>query len=324
MPLQLAKFTVSNLHGQKDVHVDLRDNKVILVGENGSGKSTIVNLLYYCLTRQFHRASAYRFDYVELDLNNEIFRLSKDEMIQAKPSEPMHLSARWDRKYKQIATTVPPSVLRDALDDDLLSETLAERFDVPADFIRYVTKHFVDERESENLVRFADALTSCKDIQFLYLPTYRRIEQDLQSIFRKSSIDVDELSIALSKGAEDTYVELVHFGMEDVDRKIKVTLGHLKDALTTALNNLTGSYLRDIIQGAYEAVNYEQLKDIDWKLLDSMLDRIPDDTLPQSDKVLLRSRIDAIADRRSFQPSDNVIAHFLLKLYRLNAQQQDR
>jgi recombinational DNA repair ATPase RecF len=78
MPLHLTRFTVRNLHGQKDAVIDLTENKVILIGENGSGKSTIVNLLYYCLTRQFHRTGAYRFDSVELDLNGETFTLQKD------------------------------------------------------------------------------------------------------------------------------------------------------------------------------------------------------------------------------------------------------
>jgi len=90
------------------------------------------------------------------------------------------------------------------MQDKAAQAQLAEKFDVPDDFIEYIARNLLDAPESDKVARLTDALSSCKDIQFLYLPTYRRIEQDLQSIFRKSSIDIDQLRKALSSGAEDT------------------------------------------------------------------------------------------------------------------------
>jgi hypothetical protein len=65
----------------------------------------------------------------------------------------------------------------------------------------------------------------------------------------------------------------------------------------------------------------EHLKAVDLPTLDSILARIPDGTLPQADKSVLKEKVSSIAGR-SFDPSDNVIAHFLLKLLTLYKEQQ--
>ena len=49
MPIVLTNFRVVNLHGHHSWNVSLRNNRLILVGENGTGKSTFANLVYYFL-----------------------------------------------------------------------------------------------------------------------------------------------------------------------------------------------------------------------------------------------------------------------------------
>lgn len=55
MSIDLKRVSVERMFNTFDLDVPLRDNTLILVGENGSGKSTFINLVYYALTAQWSK-----------------------------------------------------------------------------------------------------------------------------------------------------------------------------------------------------------------------------------------------------------------------------
>ena len=57
----ISRFRVEGLFGRRNVDLALSDNRLIIVGENGSGKSTVVNMLYYFVTAQWDRLQKMRF-----------------------------------------------------------------------------------------------------------------------------------------------------------------------------------------------------------------------------------------------------------------------
>ena len=50
MPVQLTRVTITALFGVYDIDVEISDNTMVIVGENGTGKSTLISLIYYALT----------------------------------------------------------------------------------------------------------------------------------------------------------------------------------------------------------------------------------------------------------------------------------
>lgn len=55
MPLKLTHFSIEGLHGNRDFNIPIVDNRLILVGENGMGKSTVAIFIFFCLTRLWDR-----------------------------------------------------------------------------------------------------------------------------------------------------------------------------------------------------------------------------------------------------------------------------
>ena len=51
MAMNLTRLDVAGLHGRRSVQLDISDNRLILVGENSTGKTIVINLLYYFLSR---------------------------------------------------------------------------------------------------------------------------------------------------------------------------------------------------------------------------------------------------------------------------------
>ena len=48
--LAVTEFKISKLFGKNDIALKFRDNMLILVGENGSGKTTILRIMYLFLS----------------------------------------------------------------------------------------------------------------------------------------------------------------------------------------------------------------------------------------------------------------------------------
>jgi recombinational DNA repair ATPase RecF len=46
----ITRFQIKKLHGYKNIDLRLVDNTLILVGENGAGKTTVLHLFYYLLS----------------------------------------------------------------------------------------------------------------------------------------------------------------------------------------------------------------------------------------------------------------------------------
>ena len=160
--------------------------------------------------------------------------------------------------------------------------------------------------------------------QVLYLPTYRRIEQDLQSIFPGTEIETEIKKVRerVARRGTSTYTELVAFGMEDVERTINERLGQIKDSVRKELNNLTGTYLRDVLRGVHNTVDWQNVRALDPATLDAIFARIDEATLPKSDQERLRSKVSDMAKRLEIDQDDKVIAHFLSKLLELYREQQ--
>jgi len=71
----------------------------------------------------------------------------------------------------------------------------------------------------------------------------------LSSIFEGADLDDFDRSRSRSRQNEsdDVYVELVEFGMKDVQQNVDHTLGQLKDFARENLNDLTLRHLGDVV-----------------------------------------------------------------------------
>lgn len=79
MPKAFTRFRIEGLHGRSTVSVPIANNRLILVGENGTGKSTVANLIYYLLTKQWRRIKEYKFTHLEADISGETVRFTHED-----------------------------------------------------------------------------------------------------------------------------------------------------------------------------------------------------------------------------------------------------
>jgi predicted ATP-binding protein involved in virulence len=81
MPTALTQFQIEGLHGRnRMIDIPIRDNRLVLVGENGTGKSTVANLLYYVLTQQWRRVNEYRFSSIRVRSSDATVQITHEDI----------------------------------------------------------------------------------------------------------------------------------------------------------------------------------------------------------------------------------------------------
>ena len=331
----LSHFQITSLHHLNTVTVEIDDDKLILVGENGTGKSTVVNLIYFFLTRQWDRMLDYKFHSIKATIHSKDYDISREEL--AENFERFSLKLRRSNKFYR---RIPRSVMRD-VDAHMMrrdrtgKETsrdyilyLAEKFDLPVSMLLeyyHERSEIADEYSllGNKLSEIDKEISQSGIEQVLYLPTYRRIEQDLHLIVPGIEKQARRMRDRYMEN-DPTYIELVEFGMEDVERTIKSTMADIKDNVRNGLNALTGTYLRDVIRGEYRSNDLlPKLKELGEATINSIFNRIPTTVLSVDEQDRLREIIIKIREKDAIAEKDKVIAHFLTQLIELHSQQTD-
>jgi predicted ATPase len=331
MAASLTQFRIEGLHGRRTIDIPIEDNRLVLVGENGTGKSTVANLIYYTLTQQWRRVREYKFSALQVTASAKTIRLKREDIDAL--HETQHLTAQWRRHYPpSVARELYRSLLEHELAiaeplDEVVLERLQDEVRVPErlrGMLEEIRKSTVSKLP-KLLLEGLKSLATWDFGQFLYLPTYRRIEQDLESIFRGIEIEekIREFRNRLKKRERTTFIELVEFGMEDVDKTIQARMAQIKESVRTGLGALTGTYLREVLRGLQDSADVSVLQSVDPNAFQSMFARIEETILPASDKRLLQKKIADISQGYTLQPEDKVIAHFLSKLVSLYKKQQE-
>jgi hypothetical protein len=159
-----------------------------------------------------------------------------------------------------------------------------------------------------------------RDSQILYLPTYRRIEKDLSLIFpdlEESTHSFQRRKGMLSAEKRRDFIELVEFGMEDVEATFKRVQSELVQKARSELNTLAGGYLRDVVRGEGDTYEIDTFTQLNNATIDRILNRVDEKTLlGEQDKIQLRAVIGKLqtSDAMSIESNDQYIAHFFSKL----------
>jgi len=180
---------------------------------------------------------------------------------------------------------------------------------------------------AENIRNISDYLEKEIEAQILYLPTYRRIEQDLKALF--PNVDEDNLfpeeNINDLKSHEHGYIELIQFGMEDVQKKLNLVSEVLKERARTELNSLAGSYLRDVIRGEATVYDKKVLSNLNNEDVNKMFARVEENTLNEVDKQKLRNVIEKLKSKQiKLSEQESYLAHFFSKLVDIHHAQQKK
>lgn len=340
--ITFKEIEIIGLFGESDIHIPIKGNRIILVGYNGIGKSTILNIFYYFISQQWHKLCEQDFVNVSLQLKNNKRKLTinRTELI-----EYLELQRR-DRRGLKYGHRHSSSLLKEA--HELLSrrarnreavvggnlprttirhdiEYLREELGIPMRVADEITREFrflsqrdfdFDSAGQENVANVDEFLSENLEGRILYLPTYRRIEKDIKTVFPEIE---EELQRKLARRRHqlfksENYIELVQFGMEDVKENLANRLESVKAYALSQINSLTTKYLRDVIRD--EAKQYDEIATsrISEDTLKSVFSKVDSAILSDKDKDKIAEVVEKIIGGDELLENEKYVAHYVIYL----------
>lgn len=255
MPNVIQRFIIQGLFGYRDVTLDFAQPYKILVGENGLGKTTIINCLYYTLSKKFEELGKIKFSSIELQIGDEVIRFTHHQLdCYNQKDEDFHPSSfyRLLESKLQIADLKTLSNLLSA--DTVSSNTVQQALNIVRrrgvtatasdDYIFRNVRRVVLDYVAMLFSQYIEKMDNLIDFEILYFPTYRRVESSFNTVSSALTDLHDEYPFYDEDDIKRIYhSELIKFGMEDVNDCIVKLTSQISDQTREGFQSVLGDML---------------------------------------------------------------------------------
>lgn len=261
---KISNFTIKKLFGYKDVSLQFKDKVQIYIGENGLGKTTVLNAFNYLLNLDWKELSNINFEEISIVVNNVKYTfLSSNIDAYLKKQEDSRRSGfaqhlNEELKNDDIAKLKTILKITDRMEkmrsvQSFLSER-GYRINASSRFIYDSVVELLSIRE--NFKEFDDfvSLFSSECPKILYYTTYRRVEKNLTVILRKM-MEKEDLDFRIPRYIREDFEKsvqtskFIHFGMGDVKREMDGICDIITKISREKLDALSTNLLKTEING---------------------------------------------------------------------------
>ena len=335
----IQSFSVKGFLGKKDVHITFNDllklengeekQVKILVGENGIGKTQLLNMFYYTLTQDFFKLAEFEFDSLEVKFTDSSLKFKKSEIkamvddVFPKDAHPIvidfvqHIGISEFLALKKYSAHRIMSILEHQYGDFFNNKRYPIGYSI--DRIRmalYHNKNINDKKnKGQSLISCPKEITDyLQEFDIMYFPTYRRVEEDLHKLDGLSSkfekdvrfLDFEETPQLLKSK------KLIQFGMEDVTLQLNkcqdIIDSMIKDGMADLMSNILTFALDD-----NQSANQDQIWDnVTERDIEIILARAGD-SLRANEREALKK---AVADKKLPNPVSGYLLQNLIEIYK--------
>lgn len=284
---KISSFKIKKLFGHKDVSLQFKDRVQIYIGENGLGKTTVLNSLFYILSLEWQEIANIAFESVSVTINKKTFEFSK-ALIEAylkqqdntrRSGFAQHLSSGLSEdeilKLKNLINNTN-SIERIKNVQSFLLEH-GYKISASSSFIYNSVLEVLAIRENFKLFDEYSTFIEENRPRILYFPTYRRVEKNLAVILR-NLVARDSMDRHIPRFYREDFEDMIqnsqfiHFGMGDVKKEIDEICDTITKISREKLDALSSDLLKTEIKGIYD-IGTNRLSAADKDKLHSILSR---------------------------------------------------
>ena len=288
--MKLKSFYINNLYGYRNVHIDFESSIKILIGENGLGKTTVLNIIYYCLSKNFEKLSNFQFESIEIIFENKNRALIKKDILDKhlkldKENSSSHftellskINPEDEKKLRIVINDKSSSFQHKRLDLQRILKTIGININAPAHYIFDLISKYFDELDGNKFYDVIKILDKNVNAKILYFPTYRRIEEDIKNIGFYTREDFND-NLQKLKFRKDLLRnteynnDVIQFGMKDVEQRIEEITSEIAHSSMLGFSDITAEMLHQLLTD-FPNVEMKKRKKIDLDKLNIILERI--------------------------------------------------
>lgn len=313
---EIKEFCIIGLWGERNYHLKINDGKLIMVGENGCGKSTVLRIVYYTLAKQWGKLIKEDFERIRIKVGDEQREFSKEQL--GKPEEYLI------DVDSEILVGLPMSFRRRYLEGnrnkfmaeeilDLLEEKYREgMFDVEIERLQEMVS-----RVPESIKEISEWLKNCMNQPVLYMPTYRRIE-------KKPEIQGREFNRIRYRNypnynLKNMKIEVSHIGMNDVNKAIHELISVIKSQYAKSSAQLNLDCFKGILSQDFKEIDTIPDEYMEAESIEMIFESLNEDELLDVDKMQIKEKLLAIIDKTAtYDEYDKIVIYYynmLIKRY---------
>ncbi|CNJ06816.1 AAA family ATPase [Yersinia bercovieri] len=264
----LSHFEIIGLHGYKNLRLEFTGLATIIVAENGTGKTTLLNALNNILTCNFKNLSTLNFNSIRIKFTDgDDFFVKKEELSYCEDEEIIKLAEYTRGRYS--AEEILAFIIDDKVDTIeksrffqdvyLRSPYTRTSFDI---FIEKIKADIGNNNNIPSLSLIKKIKEKLTGIEIIYLPTYRRVEKTFK--INPIESDIDAKNRHRFGRLERQRYDQIAFGLSDVEKTLRYLSEQIERRSNMGYRNLSTTMLEDLLRGNTEKQNISgDLPDID-------------------------------------------------------------
>lgn len=303
----LKRFRIKELFGKFDVDIPFYDKVNIFIGENGIGKTSILNCINYSL--KCDSENLYNIDFREISItfwDDTVVNIYHEDLLIDSMVSLEKIRRRNTIEYdinvkeifdpnKSVINIVKELYIQIKRRNNLKRYNNKLTTEEVYEIYRILTRDFgfiISKNQLENMIFEIESIKNnweeiikekIDESRILFLPTYRRIEEDFNKSLTydfKTKQDIQKRILNLK------------FGMDDVEKNIDKICAELNNITNEAFKGMTAAILKDYIGIIYKNKKIRR-KNIDEEKIMIILERLAnqiDENTKQNIKDLLYTK----------------------------------
>lgn len=310
----LESIEIIGLFNKRNFFIKFDEIVKILISENGSGKTTILNIIVSSLKKDIITLRKMPFKIIKIKLKNgDSYCIDKDKFFK-NPGFSVDIIYNIERAGRRYG--IEKNIIKDIIEvysathdiRSILKEI--EKEELPYNFTEriksllfsYLDKDLKNSEELDEYTSFIEKL----DFKVEYLPTYRRIE-----------IDYDDRLNYEDRG-ERNYKSEMNFGMTDIEKIIDKLTREIKFETARLFSEMNKEILYDLLNNKNMLSSQERKDLINNPKIQIVLSRIQD----LSDSRNLIKLLEKAIESKNFK--GEFLGYYLLKIINIYEKQEEK
>ena len=250
----IQEFEILGLFGYKDICIQFKHTLLIVIGENGFGKTTLLNALNYIITHSYNKLLEIKFKSIRVKIDSRDFSFERqliEQYVQLvernKNSEEYSIidiiKQNVDKKTLLQAVEFINGGQRKEFFSFVNNNDFLKRF--PGHLLYQALYTWNEQTKSFEDFQLMEQLIDSYSYKVLYFPTYRRVEVDYDHLFSRGGRH------RISRVDEERYSDNrdmnIRFGMDDVLGRIENVLDVIRKSSLEGFTNVSGDIIHKVL-----------------------------------------------------------------------------